>query len=41
MKAAQRFEDLIAWQRAHRLVFFIYKSTKGFLKTEVYGLVDL
>ena len=40
MKAAKSFEDLIVWQKAHQLVLSIYKSTKGFPKTEMYGLVD-
>ena len=40
MKVAKSFEDLIVWQKAHQLVLSIYKSTKGFPKTALYGLVD-
>ena len=32
------FKDLIVWQKSYKLVLEIYKITKGFPKTEVYGL---
>ena len=32
------FKDLIVWQKSYKLVLEIYKITKGFLKTETYGL---
>jgi four helix bundle protein len=39
MKAARGFEDLIVWQKAHQLVLSIYRATKGFPRSELYGLV--
>ncbi len=32
------FKDLIVWQKSYKLVLEIYKITKGFPKTEIYGL---
>ena len=32
------FKDLIVWQKSYKLVLEIYKMTKGFPKTEIYGL---
>ena len=32
------FKDLIVWQKSYKLVLEIYKMTKGFPKTETYGL---
>ena len=32
------FRDLIVWQKSYKLVLEIYKITKGFPKTEIYGL---
>ena len=37
---AQRFEDLVVWQKAHELVLGIYTFTKDFPKEEIYGLVS-
>lgn len=34
------FQNLILWQKAHKLVLLIYKYTKDFPKEEKYGLVD-
>jgi four helix bundle protein len=34
----QSFKDLIVWQKSYRLVLEIYRITKGFLKSEDYGL---
>lgn len=34
------FKDLIAWQKGHSLVLFIYEITKYFPKEEQYGLVS-
>ncbi|MFC1621459.1 four helix bundle protein [Candidatus Omnitrophota bacterium] len=34
------FKDLIVWQKAFRLVLEIYKTTKDFPKSEVYGLAQ-
>ncbi|MEX2162453.1 MAG: four helix bundle protein [Anaerolineales bacterium] len=36
----QDFKQLKVWQKAHQLTLQIYKSTKGFPKTEVYGLTN-
>jgi four helix bundle protein len=35
---AQRFEDLLVWQRSHALVLDIYRMSQGFPRSEVYGL---
>ncbi len=35
-----RFTDLVAWQKAHRLVLAIYNLTKKFPKEEQYGLTS-
>ena len=40
MKPAQKFEDLIVWQKAHQLVLEIYKLTLAFPKSEIYGLTS-
>lgn len=32
------FKDLTVWQKAYQLVLNIYRSTKTFPKTEIYGL---
>lgn len=40
MKAAQRFEDLIVWQKAHAFVLCVYKLTASFPKSEIYGLIS-
>lgn len=37
-KPAKTFEDLLVWQKAHRLVLEIYKTTQTFPKVESYGL---
>jgi four helix bundle protein len=36
----QGFEDLQAWQVAHRLVLEIYRITREFPREELYGLVS-
>ena len=36
---AERFEDLIVWQKSHELVLRIYTVTVGFPRHETYGLV--
>jgi four helix bundle protein len=36
--AARSFQDLLLWQKAHKLVLAIYKLTAGFPKHEIYGL---
>lgn len=40
MKAAQTFQDLIVWQKAHAFVLGVYSATKEFPKEEVYGLTS-
>ena len=35
---AQRFEDLIFWQKSHALTLRVYKLTAGFPKHEMFGL---
>jgi len=35
---ARTFQDLIVWQKAHQFVLLVYKTTKRFPKTEMYGL---
>lgn len=37
---AQKFEDLIVWQRAHALVLNIYEITKDYPAEEKFGLVS-
>ena len=34
----QSFKDLIVWQKSYKLVLMIYEITRGFPKTEIYGL---
>ncbi len=36
----QSFEDLLVWQKAHQLALQIYKTTKGFPKEELFGVVS-
>jgi four helix bundle protein len=36
--AARTFQDLVVWQKAHRLVLVIYEFTAHFPKSETYGL---
>jgi len=35
-----KFEDLRIWQEAHALVLIIYKLTKSFPKSELFGVVS-
>jgi len=35
---AKTFEDLLVWQKAHRLVLAIYRLTDRFPKSETFGL---
>jgi len=34
------FKDLVVWQKAYQLVLEIYRLTKVFPKTEIYGLTQ-
>src|SRR3712207_1061416 len=38
MAAAERFEDLLVWQKSHQLVLRVYKLTSAFPKSEMFGL---
>ncbi|MCJ7601380.1 MAG: four helix bundle protein, partial [Desulfobulbaceae bacterium] len=40
MKKVERFEDLIAWQKARQLTKEIYKETKGEPFSRDFGLCD-
>ena len=37
---AQNFQDLIVWQKAHQLVWKVYRFSSNFPKTETYGLTS-
>jgi len=37
-KPAKTFQDLIVWQKSYQFVFEMYKFTKNFPKSEIYGL---
>lgn len=37
---AKSFEDLLVWQKAHKFVLMIYKTTKEFPDHEVYSLTS-
>ena len=39
-KPASTFQDLIVWQKAHRLVLDTYAITQGFPKSEMFGLTS-
>ncbi|MFA6554070.1 MAG: four helix bundle protein [Candidatus Paceibacterota bacterium] len=36
----QKFTDLVVWQEGHKLVLMIYKTTRKFPKSEIFGLVS-
>src|SRR5258708_22310784 len=40
MIRAKSFEDLLVWQKAHAYVLEIYRITKGFPKSELFGLTS-
>lgn len=37
---AKTFRDLIVWQKAHALALRVYRTTAGFPKHELFGLVS-
>ena len=39
-KPAEKFQDLIVWQKAHALVLSIYKMTRLFPREELFGLTS-
>ena len=40
MNRIEKFEDLIAWQEAHRLTILIYEITAGFPQNEKFNLTS-
>lgn len=40
MSKAKKFEDLVVWQKAHRLVIRIYKLSQEFPRDELFGLTS-
>ena len=40
MDKIHSFTDLVAWQKGHKLVLQIYKTSKDFPKDEVFGLIS-
>ena len=40
LSPAKDFEDLIVWQKAHKVVLSIYRFTSTFPKSEIYGLTS-
>jgi four helix bundle protein len=39
-KPAERFQDLVVWQKAHQLVLSIYKVTRDYPRAEIFGLTS-
>ncbi len=39
-KKAQKFTDLIVWQKAHAFVLSTYQTSTSFPKSEIYGLTS-
>jgi four helix bundle protein len=39
-KPAEKFQDLIVWQKAHNLVLRVYRLTATYPKNEIFGLVS-
>ncbi len=39
-KPAEKFEDLIVWQKAHQMVLRVYRLSASYPKTETFGLVS-
>ena len=37
---AYSFENIIAWQKAHAFVLFVYRVTRHFPKDEIFGLTS-
>lgn len=40
MKPSKSFQDVVVWQKAHKLVLAIYKETNQFPREEVFGLTS-
>jgi four helix bundle protein len=39
-KTAKTFQDLVVWQKSHLFVLTVYRLTKDFPKSELYGLTQ-
>jgi four helix bundle protein len=39
-KPAEKFQDLVVWQKAHQLVLRVYRLTSAYTKAEIFGLVS-
>lgn len=39
-KPAEKFQDLVVWQKAHALVLSVYRMTSTFPKSELFGLTS-
>lgn len=39
-KAAKTFQHLVVWQKAHQFLLEVYRLTKDFPKSELYGLTS-
>ncbi|GJQ57924.1 MAG: hypothetical protein SCALA701_07250 [Candidatus Scalindua sp.] len=39
-KPVKSFQELVVWQKAHELVLSIYRFSKDFPKSEMYGLTS-
>jgi four helix bundle protein len=37
---AEKFQDLVVWQKAHQLVLLVYRATKALPREELFGLVS-
>ena len=40
MQPAEKFQDLVVWQKAHQVVLRVYKLTATYPKAELFGLVS-
>ena len=38
--AARTFKDLVVWQKAHQFALAVYRLTRAFPRSEVYGLTS-
>jgi four helix bundle protein len=38
--AIKSFQDIFAWQKAHKLTLLVYQLTKKYPKDELFGLVS-
>jgi len=36
----RNFNDLLVWERSHRLALTLYRATEGFPKNEIFGLTS-